>query len=88
MSQHPFIMRLVCTSKDPDYLYFYMEYLHLGLRDVMNEFKNLDSDQTRFYAGCFCMIAEHLQENNIVHRNFHPDSFMIDEYGYPKLRNF
>ena len=86
---HPFIVKLVKTFKDPSRIYFLQEYVQgVGLPEVLRILNLLDSASTRFYAGALILILEHLHLNNIVYRDLKPENIIVDEDGYLKLLDF
>ena len=83
------IMKLVKTFKDPQRIYFLMEYIHgIDLFDAIREIGIVDNDQAKFYMGCLTLALEHLAEQNIVHRDLKPENVMVDMNGYAKLIDF
>ncbi|CAG9332054.1 PKG_37 [Blepharisma stoltei] len=86
---HPLIMKLVKTFKDPDRIYFLTEFVRgQDLFDVLRVLNLLTNEWSKFYAGCIFLMLEHLHERNIIYRDLKPENIMVDEYGYPKLIDF
>lgn len=86
---HPLIMKLVKTFKDPERIYFLTEYVRgQDLFDVLRALNLLNNENSKFYAGCILLMLEHLHERNIIYRDLKPENIMVDEYGYPKLIDF
>jgi len=54
----------------------------------LQQAKKLDVQDAQFYATQVAQILKYLHEQNIIHRDITPESFMIDHEGYLKLTNF
>lgn len=88
---HPNIIRLYCTLKDPNYLYFVLEAslggeVYTILRTKVC-FKNATA---RFYAASVVLALEYMAESErcIVHRDIKPENLLMDVKGYVKLTDF
>lgn len=89
---HPYIMKLVKTLKNEEYIFFLMEYVsglvlskHLELRQDKNE---RNKYYIQFYIAMLLIMVNYLNQKNICHRDIKPDNIMIDEKGYLKLIDF
>ena len=72
---HPFIVKLVKTMKDKNYVYFLMDYIKgKELFDVIRDIGLLNKYQTQFY-GASIMLAK-------------PENIMVLGNGYIKLIDF
>lgn len=87
---HPFILKLVKTLKNENWLFFLMEHIK-GMN--MNEYldtrkvkKNIF--ETKFYAGCLFVAINYLHQKKIIHRDIKPSNLMIDNNGYIKVIDF
>ena len=86
---HPLIIKLIKTFKDPYRIYFLQEYVKgMDLFDVLLELDVVREESARFYTACLLLTLEHLHERNIVHRDLKPENIMIDSDGYTKLVDF
>ena len=86
---HPLIIKLVKTFKDPYRLYFLIEYVQgIDLFDTLRELGLLNNESSKFYTACLVLIFEHLHEHGIIYRDLKPENIMIDLNGYPKLIDF
>lgn len=89
---HPFVMKLVKTLKNEDFIFYLMEYIG-GI--VMSKYLEQRTDnqlkhkfESQFFTGVLLIILEYLNNKNICHRDIKPDNIMIDEKGYLKLIDF
>ena len=87
---HPFIIKLVQTLRDENYVYFILEHIngqtldeYLSSRCV---FKQVH--EVQFYSACLLIILEYLNSKNIVHRDIKPSNIMLDKHAYPHLIDF
>lgn len=86
---HPMIMKLVKTFKDPDRVYFLMEFVPgKDLFDVLRELRSMNDATVKFYTCCLLEILDHIHEREILYRDLKPENIMIDQEGFPKLIDF
>ena len=86
---HPLIVKLVKTFKDPSRVYYLLEYVKgQDLFDVLLELDTVREESARFYTACLILTLEHLHERSIIHRDLKPENVMIDSEGYTKLVDF
>lgn len=80
------LVRLIYSFQDVDYLYFCMEYLQGGdLLSLLIQFDTFPEDMARFYAAEMLMCLEETHKLGYVHRDCKPDNFLIDGRGHLKL---
>jgi cGMP-dependent protein kinase len=86
---HPFIVKLVKTLKDKNYVYFLMDYIKgKELFDVIRDIGLLDKFQTQFYGASIMLAVNYLHERKFVYRDIKPENIMVLENGFIKLIDF
>lgn len=86
---HPFIVKLVKTLKDKDYIYFLMEYIKgKELFDVIRDIGLLNKQQTQFYGASMMIAVDYLHQRNFVYRDIKPENILVIKSGYIKLIDF
>lgn len=79
-TDHPFIMKMVCTLKDENFIYFLMEFIKAQeLFDVIRYIGLLNKQQTQFYAASLMITVDYLHKNKIVYRDIKPENIMVNE---------
>ena len=86
---HPFIMKLIKTSKDEKRIYFLTEHVRgMDLFDVLREMGLLSNEDSMLYIASLIEVLEYLHERDIIYRDLKPENIMIDYEGYLKLIDF
>ena len=86
---HPFIVKLVKTMKDKNYIYFLMDYIKgKELFDVIRDIGLLNKSQTQFYGASIMLAVQYLHERKFIYRDIKPENIMILENGFIKLIDF
>ena len=86
---HPFIVKLVKTLKDKNYIYYLMDYIRgKALFDVLNEVGLLSKFQTQFYIGSIMLAVKYLHDRKFIYRDIKPENIMVLPNGYIKLIDF
>ena len=85
----PFMVNLIYSFQDYDYLYLVMDYLKGGdLRYNMCITKNFSEKQTKFFLSCLILGLEYIHSFNIIHRDIKPENLLLDSKGYLRITDF
>ena len=86
---HPFIVNMVYSFQDHDYLYLVMDLLpggnlryHLSIKNHFNE------KQIKFLIGCIMIGLKYIHGQNILHRDIKPENLVFDSNGYLRITDF
>jgi len=86
----PFCVRLVCTFKNEQYVYFLMEAALGG--ELLKVYVKCElwrkEDHARFYGACVVLALDHLHARSIIYRDLKPANVLLDESGYAKVTDF
>ena len=83
------IVKLIASFQDNEYLYLIMEYLPGG--DLMNLLIEKDiftEDEAKFYMVELILAIEEIHKLDCIHRDIKPDNILIDKNGHIKLSDF
>lgn len=88
---HPFILRLFQTFKDPKKLYMLLEFVQGGeLFSVLHkpDRDGVPDNHAKFYATGVLLALAYLHSKDIAYRDMKPENCLIDREGYPKMVDF
>ena len=86
---HPFIVNMIYSFQDHEYLYLIMDLLpggnlryHITLKNTFNE------KQIKFLIGCIMIGLKYIHGQNILHRDIKPENLVFDNNGYLRITDF
>ena len=86
---HPFIVNMIYSFQDFDYLYLVMELLSGGnLRYHISLKKRFHENQIKFIIGCIMIGLKYIHGQNILHRDIKPENLVFDQNGYLRITDF
>jgi len=88
-ADNPWLVRLLYSFQDDQYLYLVMEYCGGGdLMTILMREDILTEKQTRFYMSELACAIHSVHELKFVHRDLKPDNVLIANTGHIKLSDF
>ena len=87
---HPFVLKLIKTLKNENWLFFLMEYISgINMGEYLDGRKNnRNLFETKFYSASIFLAIEYIHKKKIIHRDIKPAKIMIDKKGYIKIIDF
>ena len=86
---HPFIVNMIYSFQDFDYLYLVMELLSGGnLRYNLSLKKRFNEKQIKFLIGCIMVGLKYIHGQNILHRDIKPENLVFEQNGYLRITDF
>ena len=86
---HPFIVNMVYSFQDHDYLYLVMDLLPGGnLRYHISLKRHFNEKQNKFLIGCILVGLEYIHGEKILHRDIKPENLVFDSHGYLRITDF
>ena len=86
---HPFLVNMICSFQDDDYLYLVMDLLTGGdLRYHLCYHKRFTEEQTKFFLACLILGLDYIHANKVIHRDIKPENLVLDSHGYIRITDF
>lgn len=88
---HASICKLLCTDKDNENLYFYLEPVLGGRLDVHLRAcvdQRMPAERVANYAVQLLEAVHHLYDKAVIHRDIKPQNLLLDAKGHIKLCDF
>ncbi|XP_026848510.1 protein kinase DC1 isoform X1 [Drosophila persimilis] len=88
-TRFPFLIHLIDSSKDFDYLYLILPFVNGGeLFSYHRKMRKFSEKQSRFYASQVVLALEYMHYMNLMYRDLKPENILLDVNGYIKLTDF
>ncbi|XP_034663145.1 cAMP-dependent protein kinase catalytic subunit 2 isoform X1 [Drosophila subobscura] len=88
-ARFPFLIHLIDSSKDFDYLYLVLPFINGGeLFSYHRKVRKFSEKQSRFYASQVVLALEYMHRMNLMYRDLKPENILLDLKGYIKLTDF
>lgn len=89
ISDNPWIVDLICSFQDEQYLYLVLEYVPGGdLMGTLIKYNTFPIPAVQFYVGELLLAMHSVHELGFVHRDLKPDNVLISSSGHIKLADF
>ena len=86
---HPFIVNMIYSFQDIDYLYLVMDLLPGGnLRYHLCIKRRFKEKQNKFLIACILVGLEYIHSQKILHRDIKPENLVFDSNGYLRITDF
>ena len=86
---HPFIVSLVFSFQDKEYLYMIHDLMSGGdLRYWYIQKKIFNEKECKFLVSCIILGLEYLHTNKVIHRDLKPENILFDKNGYVHITDF
>jgi len=87
--RHPFLVSLLWSTKDSNYLYMLFPYICGGeLFSYLRSAGRFSSPVTLFYTAEIVSCLEYLHSLDIVYRDLKPENLLLDRDGHLKIVDF
>ncbi|XP_017020986.1 cAMP-dependent protein kinase catalytic subunit 2-like isoform X2 [Drosophila kikkawai] len=88
-ARFPFLIHLVDSTKDFDYLYLILPVVNGGeLFVYLRKVRKLNEKQARFYGAQVALALEYMHQMHLMYRDLKPENILLDMRGYIKLTDF
>ncbi|KAH8280051.1 hypothetical protein KR018_002268 [Drosophila ironensis] len=88
-TRFPFLIYLVDSTKDFDYLYLILPLIMGGeLFSYHRRMRKFNEKQARFYACQVALALEYMHRMHLMYRDLKPENILLDVRGYIKLTDF
>ena len=86
---HSFIVNMIYSFQDNDFLYLVMDLLPGGnLRYHLCVKRRFNEKQNKFLIGCILVGLEYIHGEKILHRDIKPENLVFDNNGYLRITDF
>ena len=86
---HSFIVNMIYSFQDNDFLYLVMDLLPGGnLRYHLCVKRRFNEKQNKFLIGCILVGLEYIHSQCILHRDIKPENLVFDNNGYLRITDF
>ncbi|MGD8698722.1 MAG: protein kinase [Gemmatimonadales bacterium] len=88
--RHPNVIAIHYAGKDDDIVFFSMDLLETGLKDLLKPARPLERDVIIKVGGDVASALQfaHTHEGGIVHRDLKPDNILFDRHGNAVVTDF
>ena len=86
---HSFIVNMIYSFQDHDFLYLVMDLLPGGnLRYHLCVKRRFNEKQNKFLIGCILVGLQYIHSQCILHRDIKPENLVFDNNGYLRITDF
>ncbi|TPX72362.1 hypothetical protein SpCBS45565_g00590 [Spizellomyces sp. 'palustris'] len=83
------VVRLVYTFQDNEFLYFVMDFMPGGdLLSLLIKLDIFEEDFAKHYAAEMILAIEEVHKLGVIHRDIKPDNFLFDADGHIRVTDF
>lgn len=90
VSDSSFVVKLITTYKDVQFLYLLMEAVYAG--DLFGLYADNDwygdDEKSSFYCVCVALGLDYIHSKKIIHRDIKLENVLLDSSGYAKITDF
>ena len=89
VANHPFLVKIIWTHHDSQYLYMLLEYVPGGeLFSLLRQRNKFETKAAIFYSAEIVCALEYLHSMQIAYRDLKPENILLDLEGHLKLTDF